>query len=332
MDICFHNANEYFNGWAIHDFLDYMSSKFKSRKTVWSLLDPQNDNVIDEANQRIYRMCFSSQFYFICAMVDTGMIMCILGLNTMLIFTNYNPFDDKALSLVISFVIILCYWTEKLTLKLGKWLKIWKIEKQDEVNNMEEDKTESKLDNLIDLFHQLHQNQSEAKIVPDIRNWNQVEIIRADDELIRRELNSERVTDEHVRDQFLNINRNWLQDNLETILSPESLIENRGLILTTFNTMFGPLPISEEPRHFLTLDSRPSVVIPSSLPYIAKKWLIKARRNRDLMAQAYPIIVSKREERCLYCSTRFGLQSELLESVEELFNRFKDSENDDSDA
>ncbi|CAG9311278.1 unnamed protein product [Blepharisma stoltei] len=328
IDVLMHNANECFNGWAIHDFLDYMNTRFKNRKQVWALLDPQNDSAIEKENQRLYRLCFSSQFFFMCALFDTGMILSAIGINTILIYNSYNPFDDKALILIILFAWSICYFTEWICMKLGKYFRVWHIQNDenengnDEKDNKAEETAEGGMENLMDMFQQLHPKENRNKIVPEIQNWNQVDIVKADDELIRRELNSEKVTDEEVREKFLKYNHLWLQDNLEGFLSEDDLIYHRGLLLTTFSKMFGPLPIAEKPKEFLELQDLPKVEIPYALPLITKNWLFRARRNRELMAQAAPIIESKREERCLYCGARFGIQSEMLESVEDLYLRF----------
>lgn len=60
MDIFLHNSNEWFNGWALHDFLDFINRKYKNRKHIWSGMDDEGEEIVDEKNRRLFRMCFSS--------------------------------------------------------------------------------------------------------------------------------------------------------------------------------------------------------------------------------------------------------------------------------
>ena len=62
-EIILHNIFELYNGWAVHDFIDFMAHKYANRKKRWIMHDPQNEEIIEEPIRNIYRVCFSPQFF-----------------------------------------------------------------------------------------------------------------------------------------------------------------------------------------------------------------------------------------------------------------------------
>ena len=162
------------------------------------------------------------------------------------------------------------------------------------------------------------------RVVPAIQNWMQVDLVKAGDEVVRRELNSERLREKKVREMFLSENREWLQHNLEHILTANNLKKHRGLLLDKFQEMFGPLSHELTPRIYSDF-STPEEVEPLSSPSarVMLYWLSRAKRIQRLRAQTESLIAAHLGLKCQYCGNQSSLQCELIESVEDLFFRFK---------
>ena len=338
MDVFLHNCNEYYNGWAIHDFLDYMNYKFKNRNTSWSGFDYLHDNVIEEKNRTLYRMCFSSQFFFICTIYTSAIMICILGVQAVIINKEYNIFDDKALVPVVLLVLGLCVLFHFLSVKLGQKIGIWRIGTNQaqqapafEEEDSEEEEKENRIDQLNELFNEIYNPQTKYQPVPKIPNWNQVEILKAKDEMIKRDLNSDRLTSPEIRRKFLEVNLEWLQDNLESVFTPRTLESQKSLILSKFSKMFGDLEEPSEPTELSQMHSEaPPLEVSGSAKSILKYWVARAKRNRDLQAQIDTVLTKNLKERCILCRSRFGLQCQMIESIETMFFRFINITQEDS--
>lgn len=321
-DIILNNANELYNGWAVHDFLDFMRHKYANRKKRWIGNDPQNEEIIEEPIRNVYRLCFSPHFFFASTIFDSGFSFASIGFVTILNNPGYNAFDDRATISIIIFSVVLCYIIHKITIYIGNYLRIWEIQNVDEAEE-EAEEPEEPVD-VIELFNEIYNTASEDRIVPPIANWHKIELVKADDEVIRRELDSEKLADENIREKFLEVNKEWMRKNLPGMFANENFIDNRSFMLAKLASMYGFLTKKAEipefpellPENFETIESPPVV-------NIAKYWLSRARRNRKLFAQVAEVIQQRQNTFCGYCGSLYTLQCELFENIEDLFFAFK---------
>lgn len=327
LDIVLDNVNSLYNGWAVTDFLLFMKHKFATRKKRWVNEDPQNDKIIEEPLRGIYRVCFTSQFFFMSTIYNAGFCFVSFGFVAILNNPGYNAFDDRATIPIILFSIGMCYVIYIITVIAGNLLKIWKIdEKNQEIdeNYKNEEEEEKKNVNFMELYNEIYNPSSQEKIIPKINNWYKVELVKADDEIIRRELNTAKITSPEIREKFLEINKEWLQNNLMNVFSDENFDEHKGIMLTKLAKLYGYLTQTTENRIFPELlTEKNERISKNSIISIAKYWLSRARRNRKLFMQISEVIQKKIQKECLYCGSLYTLQCELIENIEELFFSFK---------
>lgn len=81
---------------------------------------------------------------------------------------------------------------------------------------------------------------------------------------------------------------------------------------------------SEESLHEI-----PDVKVSQTTSSIARYWLSRAKRNRKLFSQIASIIYSMKQDYCIVCASRFGLQCELIQNIEDLFMQFKREQPED---
>lgn len=102
------------------------------------------------------------------------------------------------------------------------------------------------------------------------------------------------------------------------------------MIISKFRKMYGDIePEILTERSEESYQELPKIQVSTTASSIARYWLSRAKRNRKLFSQIYSIIYSMKEERCIVCGSRFGLQSELIQNVEDLFMQFKREQADD---
>jgi hypothetical protein len=320
-DIILHNANELYNGWAVHDFLDFMKEKYANRKKRWVGSDPQNEEIIDDPIKNVYRVCFTPHFFFMSTIFDSGFCFSSIGFVTILNNEGYNAFDDRATIPIILFSVILCWVVKKISLFMGNLLHIWYIKNED----FSEVPQDSQIDepDAIQLFNEIYVPKVINRLVPEIPNWPEIEIVKASDEILKRDIDPQVLTDPKVKEKFLEVNQEWLQENLSLIFSDENFDENRGIILTKLAKMYGFIQQPTDNRRFPELEIlEPKIENPSVIS-IAKYWLARAQRNRNLMIQVSVVLEEMKEDTCIYCRSFYMLQCELLENVEELFFAYK---------
>ena len=140
---------------------------------------------------------------------------------------------------------------------------------------------------------------------------------------MKRDLDPAKLTDPKVKEKFLEVNQEWLQNNLALVFSDENFDENRGVMLTKLAKMYGFIKQPTDNRKFPELEITEPKIENPSLISIAKYWLARAQRNRNLMIQVSVVSQEMIQDTCIYCGSFYMLQCELLENVEELFFAFK---------
>jgi len=165
----------------------------------------------------------------------------LLGIETLL-FTPYNVFDDPWVFLVGGFTWTMCELTKIFYQGVGNLLGIWKIPVrvkkgdvyQDVNDEVQEDLIQSEkedeeyaheldqMDQLMLLFNKLYKDIPKEHPVPVIGEFSKIDVVKADEEVMRKELDTERLTDLDIREKFLHVNRDWLINNLPEILDQDT--------------------------------------------------------------------------------------------------------------
>ena len=194
----------------------------------------------------------------------------------------------------------------------------------DEVS--EENKEEDNEIDVVSLYNEIHNPQVQERVVPEFKDWAKVEMIRADDEIIQRELNTEKLKSAEIREKFLEFNKKWIQSNLRSLFTDENFEDYRGLIISKLSKMFGYLNrrIESDSSEEIFPEDFKNCVKKSTID-MALMWISKARRNRKLFMQAFRVIQKNLKDKCLYCGSSFTLQCEIVENIEDLFMNFRKS-------
>jgi hypothetical protein len=80
IDIMFLNIVEWYNYLPIHDYLDYMAYRFKTRKARWKGSEPFVNRKVAHELRSLDQLCFSSQHYFVQTLYVSGMTQVVLGI------------------------------------------------------------------------------------------------------------------------------------------------------------------------------------------------------------------------------------------------------------
>jgi hypothetical protein len=117
------HITEVVHGVKIYDALAYAMFKWRTRLTQWLLDDPRMDESIAEPLQTVNHLCFSPQFYFVCAYYTWGIFHVMTGMVT-LIKNNFNPFDDRLFLLIVPFQLFVNRVLDK-TIKFMVYELLW---------------------------------------------------------------------------------------------------------------------------------------------------------------------------------------------------------------
>ena len=113
VDIINLNLTEWYHHLPMHDYLDYLAYRFTQRKTRWKGDEPFVNNMIENSQQSLDKLCFSSQFYFVQTIYVAGMCQIVLGIQTLLWAENYNMFGDFATIPIFCWTVILMALIER---------------------------------------------------------------------------------------------------------------------------------------------------------------------------------------------------------------------------
>ena len=98
---------------------------------------------------------------------------------------------------------------------------LWKVEPYDDTLDHEESLNSTK-----------EKSETTTKIKPVIvKNWNKLQYLIEQEEIIKENLRTERLILEMTRKQFVNNNKKWLQNVISDIITPRTLILNKEKII-----------------------------------------------------------------------------------------------------
>ena len=298
VDVMVFNAQELVHGWRLYDYLVYQRHRFGSRDFKWTLNCPHFDESILEPLQSIDLMSFSSQYYFVTALLSGSFITTLFGGTILLRTQKYSFLADPALPLIVLGVVMLIRFLKHMAITLASikikyldWEGIWGAIQ-----------VEGTLDDMI-----------ATKLA--IGEGRQVDLEKERIEL--QALNNEK-----FRQRFLERNRPWIlrhlvelfaeTDNGFTTAAKSKLIDyTRGvyaelLSMSEGDKRLGDRPdISSDDDDDSTMDKRRSwdrAAVDGMSLEIAKLWLAKARKRRLFMQSVSDLIQSNTQPACSSCS------------------------------
>ena len=222
-DIIMHNLLEEYSNIQMHDFLDYCRYRYYVRPTNWCLDDPTINFCIEFDVRKMYKLCFSSQYYYLKSVYMSGLCFVTIGITTVIV-NKINPFADFATIFIFIVAFIICYVVYKITSFIFHVLKIWHI--------YEEKKNDADIMNVkSNTIKTIVRKNAIPPIPISEENWNKVKYLIEQKKLITENLRTEKLIMDITRKQFVNNNRKWLQDVIGEILTPKTIILNKKKII-----------------------------------------------------------------------------------------------------
>ena len=298
IDVMVFNAQELVHGWRLYDYLVYQRHRFGSRDFKWSLNIPHFDESIMEALQSIDLMSFSSQYYFVSALLSGSIITTLFGATILLRTKGYSFLADPALPFIIIVIAMLVkflrhafIYLASIKIKYLDWEGIWgAIE------------IEGTLDDMIATKLAIGAGR------------------QADLEKERMELDA--LNNDKFRQRFLDRNRPWLMRHLVELLteSEEDLTKEEKSTLIEYtkgvysellamgegDKRIGDRPdISSDDEDDSDIDKRRNwdrTTRNETSIDIAKLWLQKARKRHLFAKSINDLIKSNQRSACSSCS------------------------------
>ena len=217
-DIILHNLIEQTFNIQMNDFLDYFNYRYHIRTENWAL-DQQDINYqLDPASIKMFKLGFSSQYYFLKTIYVSGLLFIVIGIVT-LILNEINPFLDLATPLIFVFV----YITLKIILVFSSIFihifKIWEIDKN------QKDAHDNKILKILKDID----NEKKKKYKLDNKKWEKY--IKDQEQIIEENLKTERLILDNTKKQFIAQNKQWFRDEIENIITPRTLLQNKKQLI-----------------------------------------------------------------------------------------------------
>ncbi|RHY92009.1 hypothetical protein DYB35_001665 [Aphanomyces astaci] len=299
-DVFILHVIELFRGWKLYDYFVYCRYRFIQREHRWKGMEHNLDECIEQGVRHLDQMCFSSQYYFMCAIQTWGMLSLILAIEIM-VRNQYNMFGDPAAIYLIPFMLSVCIFTRNMCLYISRKFAMYKLRHENTA------------------WHNAPDDDDSG--VPD---WEELERIKgASHEAF---LMNQRLTSETFRFKFLNYNRPWIVAQLPNILTPRTLRRARPYLITQFSKILSSLNpnVSDDDDD----DGKPHfgpVSLNAPSRDLIRLWLAKARRRLRLRLAVQPLINAARKVECESCLSRRQLQVEMVIPIEVMGDKFERS-------
>jgi hypothetical protein len=294
-DMILFNILELLYGWKVFDYVSYQRYRFSVRDHRWMMHNTIYDESIDQSMQSLDALCFSSQYYFIQALLAMAIMSVALGI-TVCLRASYAFFADPVLPVLIVVMAILVELLSIIFKKLADvkvlrfgWRGLW-VTKQ--IEGTVDDEVAAKLAIGEGRQQDLEQERLELQA-----------------------LNSER-----FRHRFLERNKPWILQHLVELLTPRSLeslgADGRPVVEYIRDVHAELMGMGEGVRHRgdrddISSDDEdelesarrvwPRVPLLGASLAIAKLWLMKARKRRAFTKLVHGIIDSNMQDSCGAC-------------------------------
>ena len=326
-DIILHNLLEEYSNIQMHDFLDYFNYRYSIRTEDWAL-DQRDINLeLDPASIKMFKIGFSSQYYFLKTIYVSGLLFIAIGVVT-LILNKVNPFLDLA----TPFILIFVYITLKIILIISSIFrhvfKIWEIDENQKINH----------NNInLKLYNEINNGSKNKKNDLDIKKWDKIKYIKEQEQIIEENLKTERLILDITKKQFIAQNKKWLRNEIQNIITPRTLLHNKKQLIKVLGkkysknikTNYNILPVkfysqehsinninqsnnesssSENPsfkerkKYFKYKTKNNNNVV-----NILKIWKNRANLNKKLMKMMKLTIIEMKKKKCFICGSKNNL-------------------------
>ena len=270
----------------------------------------------------MFKIGFSSQYYYLKTIYVSGLLFIVIGIVTLML-NDINPFLDLATPLIILFV----YITLKIVLTISSFFiyifKIWEVEK--EQKNEVVNKNEKLINNNYLIKPQSIQEDK----------WEKIKFIKEQEQMIEENIKTERLILDITKKQFISQNKQWLRNDIQNIITPRTLIQNKKKIIEVLGkkysnvvkTDLNVLPIKlYSPDNSSNENDDENDINSDSLSYKNRKkkfyskskkikivkdilyiWKNRAKLNKKLMNLVRLNILEMKDNKCCIC----GLQNNL---------------------
>ena len=118
------NTIEIYHLYPIFDYMEFARYRFKTRQQSWKADEPNVDETLHPRHQSIDQLCFSSQYYFMTALHNWGILMVVMGI-TIMYGQQYNPFGDSLMPLLFFLAMFTSMIARKLAVSVADKLNLW---------------------------------------------------------------------------------------------------------------------------------------------------------------------------------------------------------------
>ena len=345
-DIILYNLLHVYSHINLHDFLDYMRYRYYVRPKNWCLDDMSNNPELEFQSRKMFKLCFSSQYYFLKTCYMNSLMYTLIGIISLML-NNINPFVDQA----TPFIFILVYITSKLTHMITAFIffkfKFWTIEEEEVKSNEEEETIEEKPKKEIII----------KPIAFSRESWEKIRNLKKQNNILKENLKTERFLLEATKKQFVNNNRKYLQNHIGNIITEKLLIKYKEKIISVLKKIFNDKIKSDFCENKLNIEdikfysphkqkdseSNSESIYSNEFrtEYISnfneKKyfyeilsiWKKRAQLNIYLKNQIKLIIIDLKREKCDKCGKKINLKSFFYGDIINVFFNFIHKTNTD---
>ena len=118
------NTIEIYHLYPIFDYMEFARYRFKTRQQSWKADEPNVDETLHPRHQSIDQLCFSSQYYFMTALHNWGILLLVMGI-TIMYGQQYNPFGDSLMPLLFFLALFTTIIARKLAATVADKLSLW---------------------------------------------------------------------------------------------------------------------------------------------------------------------------------------------------------------
>ena len=345
-DIILYNLLHVYSHINLHDFLDYMRYRYYVRPKNWCLDDMSNNPELEFQSRKMFKLCFSSQYYFLKTCYMNSLMYTLIGIISLML-NNINPFVDQD----TPFIFILVYFTSKLIHFITSYIflkfKFWAIEEEEVKSNEEEETIEEKPKKEIII----------KPIAFSRESWEKIRNLKKQNNILKENLKTERFLLEATKKQFVNNNRKYLQNHIGNIITEKLLIKYKEKIISVLKKIFNDKIKSDFCENKLNIEdikfysphkqkdsesnSESNYSNEFRTEYISnfkeKKyfyeilsiWKKRAQLNIYLKNQIKLIIIDMKREKCDKCGKKINLKSFFYGDIINVFFNFIHKTNTD---
>ena len=118
------NSIEIYHLYPIFDYMEFARYRFKTRQRSWKADEPNVDETLHPRHQSIDQLCFSSQYYFMTALHNWGILLLVMGI-TIMYGQQYNPFGDSLMPMLFFLALFTTMIGRKLAVAIADKLNLW---------------------------------------------------------------------------------------------------------------------------------------------------------------------------------------------------------------